>query len=131
MAGEDPDYLERVASLTCCAAGLSPCNGPIQAHHAVYGRVSRAPAKGGDRRAHDHDAIPLCMAHHDAFHGSRHPFKILVKAEKAGWEGEMVLRTQRMLRPMRDHFRRTGPLPEAPATNAPASLRPFRAHEDE
>ncbi len=100
MAGEDPDYLERVARLPCCAAGMSPCVGEVQAHHPIYGRVARAPVKGGDRRAHDHDAIPLCLGHHDAFHGSRQPFKVLVKHEKAAWEGEQTYRTQRILKPI-------------------------------
>lgn len=100
MAGEDPDYLERVVALTCCAAGLSRCNGPIQAHHPVYGRSARAPVKGGDRRSHDHTAIPLCMGHHTAFHASSQPFKVLVRHEKAAWEGEQTLRTQRILRPV-------------------------------
>lgn len=100
MAGEDPDYLERVARLPCCAAGLSPCNGPVQAHHRSTGRVARAPVKGGDRRAHDHDAIPLCMGHHDAWHGARQPFKVLVKHEREAWESEQVLRIQRALKPV-------------------------------
>lgn len=100
MAGEDPDYLERVAALTCCAAGMGPCNGPVQAHHPICGRVAEPATKGGDRRAHDHRAIPLCMGHHDAFHACRGPFKIFIKSERASWEGEKVYRTQRLLRPV-------------------------------
>lgn len=99
MAGEDPEYLERVAQLNCAAMTMGRCNGPIQAHHPICGRVARAPVKGGDRRAHDHDAIPLCMGHHDAFHGCRGAFGTMQKADRAFWESEQVIRTQRILKP--------------------------------
>jgi hypothetical protein len=97
MAGEDPAYLGRVAALPCCAAGRGRCNGPVQAHHRSTGRVARAPVKGGDRRAHDHDAIPLCMLHHDAWHGCRGDFRDMSKPMREDWEAAKVDVTRRAL----------------------------------
>jgi hypothetical protein len=62
--------------------------------------VARLPVKGADRRCHDHDAIPLCLGHHDAWHGARQPFKVLIKSERESWEAEQVMRTQRILKPL-------------------------------
>lgn len=77
MAGEDPNHLARVRGLRCCARELGPCSGGVQAHHV-------RDHTGLALRAHDHDAIPLCDAHHDALHdgGPRSPFR--------GWPRERL-----------------------------------------
>lgn len=98
MAGEDPAYLGRVAALPCAAAGeLGACLGPVQAHHRITGRVRRQPVKGGDRRAHDHDALPICTGHHDALHGSRGAFRTMGRRQLEAWEDTQIERTQRTL----------------------------------
>lgn len=94
MAGEDPGYLESVRALPCAVQNSPPCVGAVQAHHRITGRVGRAPVKGGDRRAHDHDSIPLCAGHHDAWHGARAPFRGMSKQERLDWEDEKVRQTQ-------------------------------------
>lgn len=104
MAGEDPDYLKRVSMLPCVARFMSsahPCVGEVVAHHRSTGRVARAPVKGADRRSHDHDSIPLCAGHHNAWHDAKGPFKILIRSERETWESEQVFRTQRVLKPIR------------------------------
>ncbi len=86
MANEDPEYLARVRALECRAAGLSPCLGAVEAHHA--GR------RGLGQRAHDHTAIPLCHGHHMAWHDARGPFASWVRAKRQEWTEEQILAVQ-------------------------------------
>ncbi len=99
MAGEDPDYAERVSQLPCCARapGMGPCLGMVQTHHRITGRVRRAPVKGADRRAHDHDSMPVCVGHHDAFHGARGGFRLMGRADLEAWEDRSIEDTRRRL----------------------------------
>lgn len=98
MAGEDPDYTDRVARLSCCARGLgTPCQGEVQVHHRSTGR-NRVAVKGADRRAHDHDSMPLCMGHHvPEWHGSTGFCKGWSRDQRTTWEDEQVARTRKRL----------------------------------
>jgi hypothetical protein len=90
VAGEDPEHLDRIRAMGCCApVGVTPCSGPVVAHHYPYGR-------GVAQKTHDHTAIPLCNTHHVEFHGSTGAFKHHGKAGKKDWNAEMVLRYQRL-----------------------------------
>jgi hypothetical protein len=103
VAGEDKDYLVRVVQLPCAARFMSaahPCGGIIVAHHRSTGRVARAPMKGGDRRSHDHDTIPLCAVHHNSWHAASQPFKIMIRAEREAWEEQQVFRIKQLLKPV-------------------------------
>jgi hypothetical protein len=89
VAGEDPDYLDRVRQLPCCARDLGhPCYGPIAAHHA-----GRRPGK--NLKPHDHTAIPLCWEHHTGagIHALHGPFKGWVRAEKYEFEDRKIEET--------------------------------------
>ncbi len=98
MAGEDPDYAARVTRLHCCApCGLTPCVGEVQIHHRITGRVARPPVKGGDRRAHDHDGMPLCRGHHGEFHQSNGAFKGMSKSQRTEFEDDGIEQTRRLL----------------------------------
>lgn len=72
----DPDYLARVRQLPCRCCGR---HGPNEAHHCrdrpdydEQGLYKRVP--GTAMRAHDHDAIPLCLDCHRMFHLNRTEF---------------------------------------------------------
>ena len=63
-AGDDPAYLASVRALPCCiceAWGLQQAT-PTEAHHAICGR-------GGQHKAPDCMAIPLCRHHHTGADG--------------------------------------------------------------
>lgn len=97
MAGEDPEYTDRVAALPCRASSLSRCNGPVQVHHRSTGR-NRVAVKGADRRAHDHDSMPLCMGHHTVdWHGNTGAFKGWSRDQRTAWEDEQVARVRTRL----------------------------------
>ena len=70
----DPAYLEAVRNLPCRVCNRYPC----EAHHCrdlpdfdddIYKQIP-----GAGRKSHDHDAIPLCPAHHRMFHLERPKF---------------------------------------------------------
>lgn len=73
MAGEDRKYLAWVARQPCALYGRD-CHGDVVAHHRTGG--------GTGARAHDHDTIPLCFAHHQQFHDLNGFFK--------GWTKEII-----------------------------------------
>lgn len=91
MGDEDREYLVRVRTLRCCAWPAGGCVGPIQAHHA-----GRRP--GVAMKAHDHTAIPLCLAHHGQWHAASGPFKNWRRADRERWSDEMIAATLRTLR---------------------------------
>lgn len=97
MAGEDRAYTDRVAQLACAARSLSRCNGPVQVHHRSTGRNRRA-VKGADRRAHDHDSIPLCMGHHTGdWHGYQGAFEGWSREQRTDWEDAQIAQTRAWL----------------------------------
>jgi hypothetical protein len=87
MAGEDPDYIGRVKALPCAVDG---CRSPWQdAHHPT--------GAGMALRSSDLYAIPLCHAHHMAFHSLSGPFKGWTKAKIREWQLERSEETRRIL----------------------------------
>lgn len=81
-------YLRRVRGLPCCARN-ERCFGPVDAHHA-------GARPGVGLKASDFSAIPLCRAHHDAWHAARDPFD-LPKANRRAWADARIEETQRHL----------------------------------
>ncbi len=83
MAGEDLDYVLWVKRNPCCAAGMSACQGGVEADHT--GR------RGLGQKAHDNTCISLCSGHHaqrDAFWG---PFRDLTRERMRAWlDGHVV-----------------------------------------
>lgn len=53
----DMAHMGRVAQLPCVICSAQP----VQVHHCIHGRYSQ-------RRASDHETIPLCPACHDDLH---------------------------------------------------------------
>lgn len=87
----DPVYLARVRGLACCAIGLrTPCRGPVHAHHAG-GRPGVAI------KAHDHTAVPLCMAHHGEWHAANGAFHIWNREKRRSWSEQQIATTQAAL----------------------------------
>lgn len=75
---EDMAYLEKVRGLNCivCAINKEPQLTPTTAHHPIHGRFSQ-------RKASDHDAIPLCDCHHQ---GQIANSKTALHREPAKWK---------------------------------------------
>lgn len=95
MAGEDPAYVDWIRRQRCLAIGMEGhrCKGPVQAHHAGS-RVGRPVVKGGDRRAHDRTAIPICLQAHTELHDASGPFRAMQKAAKRLWQDDRIAETQ-------------------------------------
>lgn len=89
-------FMSRVREMSCAALNIStpsrwtPCQGPIEAHHA-----GRRP--GVAMKADDTTTIPLCMLHHRQWHGATGPFWGWVKAKRLQWADEQIERTQRRI----------------------------------
>jgi hypothetical protein len=88
VAGEDPAYKQFVEGLHCCAPCAGGCVSRSRAHHHTQRR-------GIGTRAHDRDAMPLCLVHHDDFHRGIGPFRDWSLQKRRDWQDEMVLETQR------------------------------------
>ena len=60
-------YLEYVREKPCavCMHGVTPCDGPIQAHHLLRPWSGK---RGMGMKAGDENAIPLCAKHHRELH---------------------------------------------------------------
>jgi hypothetical protein len=87
MAGEDPARVAWVKTLRClCRAPGETCSAVVEAHHA--GR------RGMARKAHDDTTVPLCSAHHAAFHANTGPFKRWTKAQLRAWAAAAIAATQ-------------------------------------
>jgi hypothetical protein len=83
MAGEDARYLEWVRTLPCCRCARPPRSHP---HHKTVPGIAR--------KAHDHDAMPLCpLCHHD-FHALCGPFKGWTRDQLRLWQELHVGTTQ-------------------------------------
>jgi hypothetical protein len=87
---KDPEYLERVRALPCPLAWTRTCWGRIEAHHA-----GKHPGVG--MKAHDWTAIPLCTAHHRAWHRHEGPFDGWDKDKRRSWSDEQIAKAQRTL----------------------------------
>lgn len=68
--------------MPCCVTA-TPCLGPVQAHHATYGR-------GRGQKVDDSLVFPLCLGHHRAFHDASGLFKSWTKARRREWQEAMV-----------------------------------------
>lgn len=73
MAGEDPAYVRFVRSLPCAVCGSRR----TEAHHAGL--------RGLGQRAHDSTCVPLCRAHHAAFHDAGPPFRGMSHDQREAW----------------------------------------------
>lgn len=87
---KDPAYLKRVRSLPCVLASTGRCWGRLDPHHA-----GKHPGVG--LKAHDTTAIPLCRAHHDAWHDHRGHFEGWNCDHRRAWADEQIARTQAAL----------------------------------
>lgn len=85
MANEDPERLELVRRMRCCAPGCSHM--PCEAHHPRNG-------VGLSLRGHDSTAIPLCTQHHRDLHALSGPFKAWDGRTLRDWQQDMVEDTQ-------------------------------------
>ena len=76
----DLAYLGLVRSLPCCiceAFGMTQTS-PTEAHHPICERHS-------SERAPDHEAIPLCMCHHQGLRFDRDRSKLAIHQGKESW----------------------------------------------
>lgn len=89
MAGEHPEYAAWVRGLVCESHADDPhtCHGRVEAHHAG--------TRGIGQRSHDHTCIPLCTAHHRAWHDHRWPYSTMGKSERGRWAVAAIAKTQR------------------------------------
>ena len=87
MAGEDPRHLAYLRERPCAIAeGLGTrleCAGPICAHHSTHGR-------GMSQKAHDHEAMPLCIKHHHDFHAGSGLFRGWTQDQRTRWQAKLV-----------------------------------------
>lgn len=87
MAGEEPARVAWVRTLRCLCRGPGQiCVGATEAHHAG--------PRGMARRAHDDTAVPLCLAHHRAWHDACGPFKGWARAQRRAWAAAAIAATQ-------------------------------------
>lgn len=85
MANEDPAYLMWLREQDCAWCRIPPWFATVQAHHHT-GKRSHG------KRAHDHDAFPLCVNCHDSFHSGKAQFKDWTRAQRRAWQDEQVTR---------------------------------------
>lgn len=78
----DPEYLAWVRTLPCCAPSVTKCKAPADAHHMT--------GAGMGMKAGDRETMPLCRAHHQAFHEGRWPFDGWSPAERRRWQEERI-----------------------------------------
>lgn len=93
MAGDDPDYLERVRRMVCCAPGCLTT--PCEAHHPRVGVV------GAALRGRDNTAIPLCTEHHRALHDLRGTFEAWDGESLRAWQQDRIEETRETVRILR------------------------------
>ncbi len=82
MAGEDPKHIRHLAELPCAWCGSETGGAPP--HH------STASQPGMGRKAHDHEAMPMCVKCHRDFHSASGDFRSWTKRERREWQGRMV-----------------------------------------
>lgn len=95
MAGEDRAYADWVRTLPCMMRRSGGCSGPIEAHHAGFDR-------GRGQKAHDRTCVPLCLAHHRAWHDVKGVFAKLTeglsvleaRAKRREWAAAAIERVQ-------------------------------------
>jgi hypothetical protein len=93
MANESPLYLKRVRQLPCANCGRPA---PNEAHHRT--------GAGMARRAHDHDAMPLCRRCHHDLHALAGSFKTFDRAMLRSWQDDKAHATrERLLRADNDN----------------------------
>ena len=82
----DPEHLEFVRQLPCCAPSVTECQSPPpqHAHHST--------GAGMGVKSSDRDTIPLCWMHHRAFHDGSGPFEGWSREERERWQEEQVER---------------------------------------
>lgn len=89
MRIHDVDYMMRVKLLPCCAEGLGPCHGVIEADHA--GR------RGMSQKCDDAECIPLCTRHHRERTDFSGAFKDWTRERMRPWLDQKIAETQRSL----------------------------------
>lgn len=90
MAGEDPGHVLRVKLLPCRG-----CRGfPVDAHHTGHAGMAQ--------RTHDHTAVPLCRACHQALHERRGAFAGMGAPAVHRWESDALAATLRDIAAMED-----------------------------
>jgi hypothetical protein len=97
VAGEDPVYARILRTIACRLAYTGRCTGAIEVHHPTHLRHT-----GHDgRRAHDHEAIPLCHGHHVVeLHGLNGFFREFVRAGMRAWHDEEIRAVQALAMPL-------------------------------
>lgn len=81
MAGEDRQYTEWVRARSCCA--------PVRCG-ARHSEAHHRQGAGLALKAHDHEAMPLCVTHHRELHAMSGCFRQWDKARRKAWEREQV-----------------------------------------
>lgn len=86
MANEDPERLELVRRMQCCAPGCRAT--PCEAHHPRVGVVGVA------QKGHDDTAIPLCTRCHRDLHALQGVFKTWDKHTLRDWQQDRIADTR-------------------------------------
>ena len=88
----DPAYLASVRQLPCLLGvpGVH-CYGRTHAHHAGRGSMGK--------KAPDDTAVPLCLKHHQDWHGASGYFKEMGQEARREWAEEAIMKTRAMLAP--------------------------------
>jgi hypothetical protein len=74
----DYDYMRWVKTMPCLLVDVCVgCLGPVEAHHAGE--------RGFGQKAPDDTCIPLCTAHHRAWHDGKWPFLGVSKEMRRSW----------------------------------------------
>ena len=79
MAREDPAYLEWLREQPCCACGKWGWSTP---HHKT--------GAGMGKRAHDHEAMPLCVGCHKDLHEFSGRFALMGQLSRADWQDTQI-----------------------------------------
>jgi hypothetical protein len=83
VAGEDERYLKFVRTLPCSKCGAWP---PNQAHHLLV--------EGMKIKAHDHEAMSLCVLCHEQLHKLSGHFKGWGRAQLNAWQWDQIAKTR-------------------------------------
>lgn len=82
----DAAYMAFIRALPCCARIFGDCRGSVTAHHAGE--------RGLGMKCSDRETIPLCVAHHTAWHDATEPFSWWGKEMRQIWARVEIARAQ-------------------------------------
>jgi hypothetical protein len=82
----DVDYMVAAKRLPCFAAGLSPCEGAVEADHAG--------ARGLGQKCSDREVLAICTGHHRARTDWSGPFREWTRGQMREWLAQGVAWTR-------------------------------------